>query len=293
MSAPVTLQAIRALSAGAETPRTFTAKEVAAHATPGDLWVIYKGSVFDVTSFAPRHPGGNMIWVKAGGDCTQLFDSYHPLRTKAVLDKYYIGDLERVAGDESEIIEYKDDMKKGQFYMDCKVAVERWFKENKKDPRVHPRCTSRRSSSSPASRCATTAPSSSPRLSPSPLSAALHGCSRPRSACPSSTTPTTGVRQIENVPARDAAHAGRRRREPRSCGASSSWATTRTRTSRASTRTSGARPRRTSAASTSISRTRRTTRSNTCTSRSRTACSRSSPASRTTSTRSSAAGSGG
>ena len=130
--------AIRALSAGAETPRTFTAKEVAAHATPGDLWVIYKGSVFDVTSFAPRHPGGNMIWVKAGGDCTQLFDSYHPLRTKAVLDKYYIGDLERVAGDESEIIEYKDDMKKGQFYMDCKVAVERWFKENKKDPRVHP-----------------------------------------------------------------------------------------------------------------------------------------------------------
>ena len=41
-------------------------------------------------------------------------------------------------GDEDKIITYNDDMKKGKFYMDCKVAVERWFKDNKKDPRVHP-----------------------------------------------------------------------------------------------------------------------------------------------------------
>ena len=79
-----------------------------------------------------------MIWVKAGGDCTQLFDSYHPLRTQMVLDKYYIGELQREAGDEGKIITYNDDMKKGKFYMDCKLAVEKWFKDRKKDPRVHP-----------------------------------------------------------------------------------------------------------------------------------------------------------
>ena len=101
--------------------------------------MIVHEKVYDVTSFVPRHPGGNMIWVKAGGDCTQLFDSRTtPCEAQATLDKYYIGELERVPGDEDKIITYNDDMKKGKFYMDCKVAVERWFKDNKKDPRVHP-----------------------------------------------------------------------------------------------------------------------------------------------------------
>lgn len=118
--------------------RKYTTADVEKHSTPEDCWVIVHEKVYDVTSFVPRHPGGNMIWVKAGGDCTQLFDSYHPLRSQATLDKYYIGELERVPGDEDKIITYNDDMKKGKFYMDCKVAVERWFKDNKKDPRVHP-----------------------------------------------------------------------------------------------------------------------------------------------------------
>ena len=118
--------------------RKYTTADVEKHSTPEDCWVIVHEKVYDVTSFVPRHPGGNMIWVKAGGDCTQLFDSYHPLRSQATLDKYYIGELERVPGDEDKIITYNDDMKKGKFYMDRKVAVERWFKDNKKDPRVHP-----------------------------------------------------------------------------------------------------------------------------------------------------------
>lgn len=58
----------------------FSLKDVAAHNTPSDCWVIVHGLVYDVSEFVPRHPGGNMIYVKAGGDCSQLFDSYHPLR---------------------------------------------------------------------------------------------------------------------------------------------------------------------------------------------------------------------
>lgn len=30
-------------------------------------------------SRVPKHPGGSLIYVKAGQDCTQLFESYHPL----------------------------------------------------------------------------------------------------------------------------------------------------------------------------------------------------------------------
>ena len=118
-------------------PRKYTTEEVEKHSTPDDCWLIVHGKVYDVTTFVPRHPGGNMIWVKAGGDCTQLFDSYHPVKTQAVLDKYYIGEVRRVSGDEDKIITYNDDMKKGKFYMDCKVAVEKYFKDTKQDPRVH------------------------------------------------------------------------------------------------------------------------------------------------------------
>ena len=118
-------------------PRMYTIDEVEEHATPGDCWLIVHGKVYDVTSFVPSHPGGNMIWVKTGGDCSQLFDSYHPTRTRAVLDKYCIGEVKRVAGDEQKIIVYEN-KQKGDFYLDCKLAVERWFKDNKKDPRVHP-----------------------------------------------------------------------------------------------------------------------------------------------------------
>ena len=90
---------IASLTAGtSDVPRKYTAAQVEKHSTPEDCWLIVHEKVYDVTSFVPRHPGGNMIWVKAGGDCTQLFDSYHPLRTQMVLDKYYIGELRREAG---------------------------------------------------------------------------------------------------------------------------------------------------------------------------------------------------
>jgi len=49
---------------------TYTAAEVATHASATDCWVIVRGGVYDVTSFVPKHPGGNMIYVKAGGECT-------------------------------------------------------------------------------------------------------------------------------------------------------------------------------------------------------------------------------
>jgi hypothetical protein len=35
-----------------------TSAELATHNKEGDCWIAYKGEVFDVTSYLPRHPGG-------------------------------------------------------------------------------------------------------------------------------------------------------------------------------------------------------------------------------------------
>jgi hypothetical protein len=59
-----------------------TLASVARHATPDDCWLIVRGKVYDVTGWAAQHPGGALIFVKAGGECTQLFDSYHPLSAR-------------------------------------------------------------------------------------------------------------------------------------------------------------------------------------------------------------------
>lgn len=59
-----------------------TLASVAQHATPDDCWLIVRGKVYDVTGWAAQHPGGALIFVKAGGECTQLFDSYHPLSAR-------------------------------------------------------------------------------------------------------------------------------------------------------------------------------------------------------------------
>ena len=79
---------------------TYTRSEVAQHATPDSNWIIVDDKVYDVTKFVPRHPGGNMIHVNAGGECTALFESYHPLKARAVLEKFYIGDV--VVAEEEE-----------------------------------------------------------------------------------------------------------------------------------------------------------------------------------------------
>ena len=63
-------------------PARFSLEDVAEHNSPTDCWVIVRRKVYDVTSWVPRHPGGDMIFVKAGRDCTHLFDSYHPLSTR-------------------------------------------------------------------------------------------------------------------------------------------------------------------------------------------------------------------
>jgi predicted heme/steroid binding protein len=62
-----------------ETPddamKSFTTSEVAKHASEDDCWTIINGNVYDITSYVPRHPGGDDILLACGSDGSSLFNS--------------------------------------------------------------------------------------------------------------------------------------------------------------------------------------------------------------------------
>ena len=67
--------------------------DVAHHNRRHDCWMIIKGKVYDVTSFLPIHPGGEVLLTQAGRDATEIFTSFHAATTWTTLKKYYIADL--------------------------------------------------------------------------------------------------------------------------------------------------------------------------------------------------------
>lgn len=52
---------------------SFTLTQVAEHSTANDCWTIVNGNVYDITSYVPRHPGGDGILAACGTDGTSLF----------------------------------------------------------------------------------------------------------------------------------------------------------------------------------------------------------------------------
>jgi L-lactate dehydrogenase (cytochrome) len=56
-------------------PKIITLEEVAKHNTKDDCWTIIKTSVYDITEYIPRHPGGSEIILACGTDGTSLFTS--------------------------------------------------------------------------------------------------------------------------------------------------------------------------------------------------------------------------
>ncbi|CAD5124890.1 DgyrCDS13142 [Dimorphilus gyrociliatus] len=57
---------------------TLTLEEVQKHNTKKDRWIIIDGSVYDVTNFAKRHPGGEkIIQGYAGQDATDAWTAFH------------------------------------------------------------------------------------------------------------------------------------------------------------------------------------------------------------------------
>eukprot|EP00755_Sulcionema_specki_P005679 Sspe_Gene.33432::Locus_16323_Transcript_1_1_Confidence_1.000_Length_1750::g.33432::m.33432 len=60
--------------------------EVAKHTSPGDMWIVVDGLVYDISKFAAMHPGGERVLKGyAGKDATEVF---YELHRKDVLNKY-------------------------------------------------------------------------------------------------------------------------------------------------------------------------------------------------------------
>ncbi len=57
---------------------TYTMADVAAHAVDADCWSAVNGSVYDLTSWVSRHPGGaNAIKAMCGSDASGSFNAQH------------------------------------------------------------------------------------------------------------------------------------------------------------------------------------------------------------------------
>jgi cytochrome b involved in lipid metabolism len=53
--------------------QSYTKTEIAIHNNATDCWTIVNNNVYDITSYIPRHPGGNDILLACGTDGTTLF----------------------------------------------------------------------------------------------------------------------------------------------------------------------------------------------------------------------------
>lgn len=80
--------------ASAEKAKEISFAEVKSHNTPKSAWAVVNKQVIDITNFAKRHPGGDIILLAAGKDATVLYHTYHPNGIpQALLDKLQIGTL--------------------------------------------------------------------------------------------------------------------------------------------------------------------------------------------------------
>ncbi len=56
-----------------ETKQVFSASEVATHNVKDDCWTIIDETVYDLTTYVNRHPGGEELLRACGQDATTLF----------------------------------------------------------------------------------------------------------------------------------------------------------------------------------------------------------------------------
>ncbi|RMD43374.1 hypothetical protein DV735_g1743, partial [Chaetothyriales sp. CBS 134920] len=75
--------------------KEFTSEEVAAHSSKKDLWFTVHGKVYDSTSFADEHPGGEEVLIDVGGqDATEAFEDVgHSDEAREILEGLLVGTL--------------------------------------------------------------------------------------------------------------------------------------------------------------------------------------------------------
>lgn len=100
--------------------RRISIDEVQEHCSEASCWTVVEGNVYDITTYLPSHPGGNLILNMAGTDGTVLFHNHHLAidRVMLVLNKFQIG-----------VTDHKS-MQIGDFYKDLRKRVHSFAKSN-------------------------------------------------------------------------------------------------------------------------------------------------------------------
>jgi salicylate hydroxylase len=81
-------------TAPANGTRPVTREEVALHSPRENCWVIISGKVYDISEWAPHHPGGaGIARMYAGKEATAEFGDYHSTEAVAHMVHFCIGDL--------------------------------------------------------------------------------------------------------------------------------------------------------------------------------------------------------
>ncbi|KAJ5923202.1 cytochrome b5 [Penicillium verhagenii] len=81
--------------------KEFTLKEVEAHNTKKDLYMVIHDKVYDCTSFVDEHPGGEEVLLDVGGqDGSEAFEDVgHSDEAREILDGLLVGSVKRMPGD--------------------------------------------------------------------------------------------------------------------------------------------------------------------------------------------------
>jgi nitrate reductase (NAD(P)H) len=118
--------------------KKFTMDEVRKHNTEHDAWIIVKDRVYHCTEYMDLHPGGmDPILFNTGTDSTEDFVALHFIKATKMLEKYYIGDLDKASvaastqEDEEQLVDDKGNKlalnprKKIPFRLQAKTVMSR------------------------------------------------------------------------------------------------------------------------------------------------------------------------
>lgn len=85
---------------------TYSVEDVLQHNKPENgIWVTYGLGVYDVTQFAPNHPGGDKILMAAGNAIDPfwaIYQQHHTVEVLQLLETFRIGNLNKVEAVESD-----------------------------------------------------------------------------------------------------------------------------------------------------------------------------------------------
>ncbi|ODQ53825.1 cytochrome b5 [Saitoella complicata NRRL Y-17804] len=81
--------------------KEYTYTEVAEHTDRSDLFMVIHDKVYQCAQFMDEHPGGEEVLMDVGGkDATEAFEDVgHSEEARELLEKMFVGNLKRGAGD--------------------------------------------------------------------------------------------------------------------------------------------------------------------------------------------------